>query len=152
MKSKTKSKTKKQKKQELTIEELKGQLIRTLADYDNLQKRTDKEREDLRKVLSSQFVSKLLPVLDMLEDAQEHLKDSGLAIAIKEFYEVLDSEGVKKIEAKKGMMFDEELHEAVETVDKGTKSGEIIRVVLTGFAINNQLIRPAKVIVVRKEK
>lgn len=152
MKNKGKSKTKKQKKQELAVEELKGQLIRTLADYDNLQKRTDKEREDLRKVLSAHFVSKLLPVLDMLEDAQEHLKDSGLAIAIKELYEVLDSEGVKKIEAKKGMMFDEDLHEAVETVDKGGKSGEIIKVVLTGYLIGDKLIRPAKVVVTRKEK
>lgn len=152
MKSKDKNKIKKQEKQELTIEELKGQLIRTLADYDNLQKRTDKEREDLRKVLVAQFVSKLLPVLDMLEDAQEHLKDQGLAIAIKELYEVLEGEGVKKVEAKKGEMFDESLHEAVETVDKGGKSGEIIRVVLTGYLIGDKLIRPAKVVVTRKEK
>jgi len=149
---KRKQKKDQKKKQELTVEELKGQLIRTLADYDNLQKRTEKEREDLRKVVSTHIVSKLLPVLDMLEDAQKHLKDSGLAIAIKEFYEVLDSEGVKKVKAEKGMMFDEGLHEAVETVDKGGKSGEIVSVILSGFSIGDKLIRPAKVVVVRKEK
>ena len=131
---------------------LKAQLVRALADYDNLQKRVEKERGTYRQVVASFLVAKLLPIVDMLEDSQDNLKDAGLAVALKEFYEVLKDEGAEKIEAKKGDMFDENEHEAVEAVDRGGKNGQIIEVLLSGWKIEDELVRPAKVKVVRKDK
>ena len=52
-------------------------LARALADYDNLSKRVERERQDLGKIASVGLVLKLLPVLDNLESAQVHLKGSG---------------------------------------------------------------------------
>jgi len=66
------------------LESVKTMLARALADYDNLNKRVDRERQDLIKIASVGVIIKLLPVIDNLESAQVHLKDQGLAISILE--------------------------------------------------------------------
>lgn len=127
------------------IAQLKNQLARTLADYDNLVKRVQREREELSKVASLGILIKLLPVLDNLESAQEHLKDQGLAISIGEFKKVLDEEELEEVKPQKGDMFDENLHEATEIVQGGDK-GTIAELILTGWKFKDgQVIRVAKV-------
>ena len=142
-------KTKRDKRKD-KAEELKEQLARALADYDNLRKRVERERGDIGKLAKATVVVQLLPVYDMLEGAQKHLNDSGLAITIEEFKKVLKEEGIEKIDAKQGDMFDEELHEAVEVVDKNSKGkkgeGKISEVILTGWKlVDGPIIRPVKV-------
>jgi molecular chaperone GrpE len=136
------------------LEELRNQLARALADYDNLTKRVEKQKKDFKKVANFELVASILPAIDMLEDAQEHLKDSGLAITIRELEESLKAHGIQRIDASPGGEFDEEVHEAVEVTNKGgKKSGEIIEELLAGWMFSDGLvIRPSKVIVYRKEK
>ena len=125
---------------------LKAQLVRVLADYDNLQKRVEKDKDQYKDLALVKIVVRLLPVIDMLEDSQNHLKDSGLAIALKELYEMLSEEGVEKISITKGTLFDEEIHEAVEVVGRNKKSVPTIdEEVLSGWKLRNILVRPAKV-------
>ncbi len=140
-------KVKKQEKESLDLELLKNQLARALADYDNLRKRVEKEREDLRQLAALKIIAKLLSVYDMFVSAQKHLNDSGLAIAIGEFRKVFEEEGVMEIEVKKGELFDASVHEAVEvTEDKNLKDGEILEVLLSGWKFKDGLvIRHAKV-------
>ena len=76
---------------------LKAQLVRVLADYDNLQKRVEKDKNQYKDLALVKIVVRLLPAIDMLEDSQNHLKDSGLAIALKEIYDMLGEEGVEKL-------------------------------------------------------
>ena len=142
MKTKKNKTSKIDEKQEL----LKAQLVRALADYDNLQKRVEKEKGQYRDLALVRIIVKLLPAIDMLEDSQNHLKDSGLAIALKEMYDMLSEEGVEKVSAIKGTLFNEEVHEAVEVVGK-TKKGvpTIEEVVLPGWKLGEILVRPAKV-------
>lgn len=124
---------------------LKSQLLRTLADYDNLVKRVEREREILGKVASIGVITKLLPVLDNLESAQEHLGDSGLAICIGEFKRVLSEEGLIEISPKIGDEFDENTMEAVEVVS-GKEDNVISELVLGGWKFNDgQVVRHAKV-------
>lgn len=142
-------KTKRDKRKD-KAEELKEQLARALADYDNLRKRIEREKEDLGKLANIKLVIRLLPVFDMLEGAQKHLSDSGLAITLEEFKKVLQEEGVEKVEVKPDDEFNEELHEAVEVVDKDNKGkkrdGKISEVVLAGWKlVDGPIIRPAKV-------
>ena len=134
------------------FDKLASQLARALADYDNLGKRVEKEKENFKKVANLMLVSRLLPVMDMLADAQKHLEDAGVGIIIGEFESVLKDKGIKKIETKKGDKFDENIHEAVEAVeDEDVKKGEVVEVVLTGWGyVNGPVIRPAKVKVVEK--
>lgn len=134
---------------------LERQLARALADYDNLRKRVEREREDFGRLAKATLVARLLPVYDMLEGANAHLEDSGLAITIEEFIKVLKEEGVGKIETKTGDKFDEELHEVIEVVDKGgkgkKKDGKISEVILTGWKlVDGPIIRPSKVKVFKK--
>lgn len=126
---------------------LKEQLARALADYDNLRKRVERERQDLEKLVSLKVIVKLLPILDMLEGIQKHLKDSGLAIAVKEFEDVLNDDGFERIGVSPGEAFNEDLHEAVEVVNlKDKKNGEIVEEILSGWKYGDGfVIRPTKV-------
>src|SRR5258705_9048940 len=96
---------------------LKGQLARALADYDNLRRRTEEEKTLWIKFSSQTIITKLLSILDIIESAQVHLKDQGLAIATLEFKKVLNEEGLEEIIPKVGDEFNHELHEVIETVE-----------------------------------
>src|SRR5258706_10106728 len=126
-------------------EALKSQLARALADYDNLRRRTDEEKTLWIKFSSQTIITKLLTILDMLEKAQEHLKDQGLAIATLEFKKVLNEEGVEEITPKVGDEFNHELEEVIETVEGG-ESGKIAEVLVTGWKYKDgNILRFAKV-------
>lgn len=127
------------------VEILKAQLARTLADYDNMRKRVEMEKESLGKILTTNIILKLLPVLDNLESANNHLKDAGLAISIVEFKNVLKDEGLTEIKPEIGSNFNEEEMEAIEIV-KGEVDNTVSEVVLTGWKyLDNTIIRHAKV-------
>jgi molecular chaperone GrpE len=148
------------------IEHLKNQLARALADYDNLTKRVEREREDFGKLANARLIINFLSIYDMLEGAQSHLKDSGLAITIEEFVKVLEDEDFEKIKTNVGDKFDEEIHEAVEVevVKKDNKvsgseaagleasgqEGKITKIVLSGWKVKDgPIVRPAKVVVIK---
>ena len=127
------------------LEKVKNQLIRALADYDNLRKRIEREKEGFEKIASVKFAVKMLTVFDMIEEAQRHLKDSGIALTLEEFKKILEEEGIEKIKIGQGDKFDEEICEAVEVVKNG-KDGKIVEVVLTGWKFSDgPVIRPIKV-------
>ncbi len=130
--------------------ELETQLARALADYDNLHKRVERERVESTVYANLKLVVKFLPIIDMLEQSQSHLKDSGLAIAIKEIDDLMESEDVERINSDNGTEYNEEIHEVVEVVD-GKKDNLITETVLTGWKYEEGLvIRPAKVKVTKK--
>ena len=137
-------KTKKIEQKELDLE---GQLKRALADYQNLERRIDEERRLLSALSSALLCGKLLPVLDNLENAQKHLKDEGLEMVIKQFNDVLESEGVEEITAE-GSPFDPNFHEAVEILES-EKDGVVLKVLAKGYKINDKVLRPAQVAVGR---
>lgn len=136
------------------LEELRNQLARALADYDNLTKRVDKQKEDFKRLANLELVTSILPAIDMLEDAQEHLKESGLALTIKELEEALEAHGIERIDASPGEKFDEEVHEVVEiTSDSERENGEIVEELLAGWKFSDgPVIRASKVLVKREEK
>jgi molecular chaperone GrpE len=132
------------------LEMVKGMLARTLADYDNLGKRVDRERADLGKIASIGIVARLLPIIDNLELTQVHLKDQGLAISILEFKKVLDEVGFSEIKPNAGETFDENLMEAIEVVP-GESNNTIAEVILVGWKYEDgSVVRHAKVKVNKK--
>lgn len=129
------------------IENLREQLARVLADYDNLQKRITRQQREIEIRLKAQIVARFLPVFDMFKNIQEHLKDSGLAMALKELDNKFKEEGVELIDPNPGDKFDESLHEAVEAIEHKLSKGRVVKTSLTGYKINDYIIRPAKVVV-----
>jgi molecular chaperone GrpE len=132
------------------LEAVKGMLARALADYDNLSKRVDRERQDLGKIASVGIIIRLLPVLDGLESAQINLKDQGLAISIGEFKKVLTETGLNEIRPRVGEPFDTETMEAIEVVP-GASNNNIVETVLPGWRYSDgTVVRHAKVKVSKK--
>jgi len=133
---------------------LKEQLARVMADYDNLSKRVERERNDGKYLAKLIVVSRLLPVFDMFYDAQKHRADAGLGIALKVLEDTLKDEGVIRIVPSKGDVFDHNFHEAVEAVDleEGFGPETIAEVSLVGYRFQDgPVIRHAKVTVYKKE-
>ena len=124
------------------IEELTNNWKRALADYQNLQKRYEKEKVEFAQYANSTLILRLLSVLDCLEKVQSYLKDNGLDLAIKEFKNVLADEGLKEVEAQ-GKRFNPEEMEAIEKVDG--EEEKVIEVLAKGYFLKDKLIRPAKV-------
>lgn len=130
------------------IENLKNQLARALADYDNLKKQTERQRNDLYKLASASILLKLLPILDNLRSALKHVSDSGIAIVVGELETIFKEEGLEEIKLKQGDLFDENLSEAVEVVEtKDEKEDNTIsEVILSGWRFNDgTVIRHSKV-------
>jgi molecular chaperone GrpE len=127
------------------ISQLKSQLARALADYDNLRKRVEREKETFEKIANLNLVIKLLPVLETLRRAQSHLKDEGLGITIKEFEDSLGQEGIEEIKVSKGDPFNPLLHEAIEVTGEGEK-GKVSEVLAPGWRFSQgPVIRHAQV-------
>lgn len=125
------------------VEVLKGQIARTLADYDNLRKRTESEKKVWLKFAKQELLVRLLPVLDTIELAQAHLKDKGLEIAIGQFKNIIKEEGIDTVSGEGA--FDETVHEAIDLVPGGEK-GKIAEVLQAGYKFSDgDVIRPAKV-------
>ena len=136
------------------IEQLKDQLLRTIAEFDNYKKRTIKEKAELILNGSEKAVTAILPVLDDFERAMaDHTDDptaikEGMELIFKKFVKTLEGLGVKKIETD-NQDFDVDFHEAIAMVPGmgDDKKGKVIDCVQTGYMLNDKVIRHAKVAV-----
>ena len=129
---------------------LRDQLARVLADYDNLKRRVEVDKSNFEKLANLRLVMKLLPVLDVLKKAQEHVKDSGIAVTIKEFEEALKQEGIEEIIVKVGDEFNPETQEVIEVLP-GKEDNKISEILLSGYKFTNgPVVRHAKVKVFTK--
>lgn len=136
------------------IEQLKDQLLRTIAEFDNYKKRTIKEKAELILNGSEKTVTAILPVLDDFERAMaDHTDDptaikEGMELIFKKFVKTLEGLGVKKIETD-NQDFDVDFHEAIAMVPGmgDDKKGKVIDCVQTGYTLNDKVIRHAKVAV-----
>jgi molecular chaperone GrpE len=130
--------------------EYKDSWLRSQAEFQNFRRRLERDNEMLQASMKGDIVKKILPVLDDLERAlQNRSADdpwaSGIELVARKFQNILESEGVKKIEAV-GTEFDPNFHEAIsnEPAD-GVQSGHVIGVVQNGYMIGERVIRPALV-------
>lgn len=138
--------------QKAEIDDKEDRLRRLMAEFDNFKKRSAKEREGLYNTLISDIAISLLPVIDNLEKAVSVKTDDnnykiGVELVLKQFKEVLKSNGINEIEAV-GKTFDPQLHEAVGSVDD-PKLGvqEIKEEYRKGYMIGDKVIRHSMVVV-----
>ena len=134
------------------LDEQEDRLKRLMAEFDNFKKRSAKEREGLYNSLISDIFSSLLPVIDNLEKAAEAKTEDesykqGVELVLKQFKDVLASNGVEEIETV-GQTFDPELHEAVSSViDETLGEKEIKEEYRKGYKIGSKVIRHSMVVV-----
>ncbi len=137
--------SKKHEKQENEeFKNLENQLKRALADYQNLEKRVAEEKSSWIKAANKDLLLKLLPGLDSLILAEKHTQDEGVKLSIKHFLDILEQDGVKKIETV-GLDFDPNFMEAVSTADG--EEGKVVEEIRAGYTLFGQVLRPAQVVV-----
>ena len=128
-------------------------LRRLQADFDNYRKRTLREQTARAASASQALVARLLPVLDNFELAVSSAEQSrdfdrmlkGVEMVFGELREVLESEGLVRIEAE-GKPFDPERHEAVIAVEEeNAEPGMVVDIVRAGYELRGKVLRPAMV-------
>lgn len=129
------------------IEDLKGRLARALADYDNLRRRGEEEKKLYFELATVNVLTKFFPLLSNLEKAFEATQDPGIGMVLKQFTDLLSSEGLKEIESDGD--FDPNFHEAI-TSEVGEEDGKVLKVLEKGYSLNGKVVKPARVIVSRK--
>lgn len=137
------------------------QLLRLKAEFDNYRKRVEKEKEGLVEFGKQELVVKLLNILDSLDLALTSTKDEknedksireGVKLIHKQFKEILEKEGLKKLKVQ-GEKFDPNLHHAVEYQESDKhKDNEILKEIRPGYLLHDKVIRPAMVVVARAKK
>jgi molecular chaperone GrpE len=142
---------------------LKDKLLRTLADMENLRRRTEKEVADAKTYGVTSFARDMLTFADNLHRALANVPAEargraeaavqtlieGLELTERDFGSRLERYGVKKLDPL-GAKFDPNLHEALfEQPDESVPAGTVVQVVEPGYVIGERVLRPAKVAISR---
>ena len=143
-------------KAEEEITDLKDQLLRKIAEFDNYRKRTIKEKTELILNGGEKTIVSILPVIDDMERAlknMQHAEDiaavlEGVELIYKKFMDILEKQGVKTIKTE-NEDFNVDLHEAIAQLPAPTDEmkGKIMDCTLTGYTMNDKVIRHAQVVV-----
>ncbi len=142
-----------------TIDELTLDLQRTRADFENYRKRVEAEKQSAHSMGQAKSVMKLLPVIDTIERAianvPEELADNAWAKGVAGLGKQLDKQlkeiGLEKIDAKPGVLFNPELHQAVQFDEAADGEKEVIAEELrAGYTLDGTVIRDAMVKVTRR--
>lgn len=142
---------------ETELAQTKDRLLRALAETENVRRRAEREREDLRKYAVSGFAKDLLSAADNLRRALDSLPESevrddkvrglleGVAATERELLAVFERHGIHRIDPK-GERFDHNLHQAIfETETTDAPGGTVVEVLQPGYVIHDRLLRPAMV-------
>ena len=139
--------------------DLKEKLLRTLADMENLRRRTEREIADARTYAISNFARDMLNVADNFQRAIDSVPSEareagepvlkalveGVELTEREMLKVLERYGVKRIDPQ-GQKFDPNLHQAMfEVPNADVPTGTVVQVVQTGYIIGERVLRPALV-------
>jgi molecular chaperone GrpE len=140
---------------EKQLNEYKDAYLRKAAEFENFKRRNESEISSILKYAAEPFIKNILSVYDDLERSLNHIGDEnnidsltkGLEFVFEKFTKILDSQGVKKIDAK-GKPFDVELHEALmQQPAEGVPPHTVLEVIEQGYIYKDKVLRHAKVIV-----
>lgn len=136
---------------------LKDRILRTLAEMENLRRRTEKETADARAYAVTAFARDMLNVADNVRRAIESVsaehRDAegvkplleGVELTERDLLNTLERHGIRRIDPK-GERFDPNRHQAMfEIEDVATVSGTVLQVMQAGFSIGDRVLRPALV-------
>lgn len=133
------------------------QYLRTLAEMENLRKRTQRDKEELAKFANESILREILPVIDNLERAVEHAEQAksndglfeGVQMTLTQFSQLLDKFGVKPVDAI-GQPFDPAYHQAMGQMESEDHPvNTVVQQMQKGYELNSRLLRPAFVMLAK---
>lgn len=126
------------------VKELDSKWKRALADYQNLEKRIQSEKQQFVKIANAGLIHHLLSIIDDLERAADHIKDSGLGIIINRLHKLLEQEGVQLIPTDNQPFNPAQM----ECIEKTPGPKDIVTSTITkGYLLHDTVLRPAQVMV-----
>ena len=133
-------------------EELLNRIKYLQADFENYRKRVSRETEAVVKLANEALVVRLLPVLDDLDAALQHLDGEpakGVRMVQENLLKALRAAGLEEIPAE-GQTFDPYMHDCIQQVsDPEREEGTVVEVVRKGYRLQDRILRPAQVIVIK---
>ena len=140
--------TNKPNEKEEKIKELINDLQRLQAEFENFKKRTRKEQEQYTKYANESLIYTLLPIIDNFELALKQKKPEdnftkGIELIYSQLFELLEKQGLKKIEAKG--KYNPQLHEALLQEHSDKEKDTILEELQSGYRLGDKIIRAAKV-------
>ena len=142
---------------EAELAKVKDQLLRTIAESENIRRRASRDVENAHKFAIEKLLNDLFPVLDSLEKAVETANQTegagaiaeGVELSLKMFLATLEKSGVVQIDPL-GEPFDPQHHEAMAMVpNPDAEPNSVMDVMQKGYVLNERLVRAAKVIVTK---
>lgn len=138
------------------VADWKGRAYRATADLENVRRRFQKEREELRRFAVEGLLKDLLPIMDNLERAVQHAEQNGqeglvdgVRMVLRQFQQTLAGKGAEPFDAL-GQPFDPQLHEAMTEMPSAEFApGHVASVFQRGWKLNGRLVRPAMVVVAK---
>jgi molecular chaperone GrpE len=132
-------------------QKIRDQYLRSLADFENFRKRSEREKSEFHRYATMQMIKELLPVLDNFERAFSHVPDAegefakGIDLIYKQLADGLQKNGLRAI-GEVGVPFDPNIHEAVmREDDPSVPSHTVTQVLQKGYFLHDRLVRPAMV-------
>jgi len=137
------------------VKDLKDQLLRKVAEFENFKKRTLKEKQDLIHFANAQLLLKLLDLVDNIEKAHNSAKVSkdyeallkGIDLIFQQANKILQDEDVSPIPIEIGDDFDVNTQDALMTIDSELPEGKVAMILQKGYQIKDKVLRHAKVAV-----
>ncbi len=134
----------------------KNKYLRSVAEFDNYKKRTNKEMAEIIQAGGKSVISSMLEVMDDMDRAEEQVNNSenideikeGVSLVFQKMRNAMKAQGVESFESK-GKDFDVELHDAITEIPAPDESmkGKVVDEIQKGYNLNGKLLRYAKVVV-----
>ena len=134
-------------------------LLRTTAEIENIKKRSQKEVENAYKYSTESILQEIIPIYDSLslscslsdEKITKEQLDQGNKLLLSMFQKIFEKNNIEEINPE-GESFNPEFHQAISTIENNNEENDkITEVVQKGYLLNNRVIKPALVIVVKNK-
>jgi molecular chaperone GrpE len=135
-------------------------LLRTTAEIENIKKRSQKEVENAYKYSTESILQEIIPIYDSLslscslsdEKITKEQLDQGNKLLLSMFQKIFEKNNIEEINPQ-GESFNPEFHQAISTIENNNEENDkITEVVQKGYLLNNRVIKPALVIVIKNKQ
>ena len=134
-------------------------LLRATAEIENIKKRSQKEVENAYKYSTESILQEIIPIYDSLslscnlsdEKTTKEQLDQGNKLLLSMFQKIFEKNNIEEINPQ-GESFNPEFHQAISTIENNNEENDkITEVVQKGYLLNNRVIKPALVIVIKNK-
>ena len=133
------------------LEQQREQMLRALADTENVRKRLQSEAANAQKYALERFAGELLPVVDSLEAALKTADVSGIEVTLRQLRGALDKMAIREINPAPGERFDPHRQQAMAAVEappgEMREPNTVVAVMQKGYTLHDRVLRPALVTV-----